>query len=244
MSPTPRFRPERQVATVALLGTLLTLLSGCVYLRLLEVKKQLQNFDTHFAIGGRSNLVIEFKKPVLRLKDTRFLVGAEPLFQTENNGEVLLHYEFNLVHRSSVPSPPPLNRLSLDLVSRDGRLAKIIVPEKFMLLFPRNVILETLKQAKDAEVFELKKMARGLIHLPPDIEAELPSHEKTLMLLGNPAVSVPENDLQVLSYRYAISSATRDVPILAHLSFDASGLLKKVHVRWDQSSIEALFIRE
>jgi hypothetical protein len=244
MGPNPRFRPERQIATVALLGTLLALLSGCVYLRLLEVKKQLKNFDENFAIGGRSNLIIEFKNPVLRSKDARFLVGAEPLFQTEKEGEILQHYEFNLVHRSSVTALPPLNQLSLDLASREGRLAKIIVPKKFMLLFPRNVIVETLKQAKDAEVYELKKLARGRIHLMPELEAELPSYEKTLMLLGDPLVSVPEEDLQVLSYRYTISSASREIVILAHLGFDPAGLLQKVHVRWDQSSIEALFIRD
>ena len=45
-------RSHRRIAGVALIGALLLLLSACVYLRLLEVKKQLQNFDENFAIGG------------------------------------------------------------------------------------------------------------------------------------------------------------------------------------------------
>ncbi len=230
-----------RVLLLGLAGAVL-LLSSCVYLRLLEVKKQLQDFDANFTIGGRSELVIEFKNPVLRTKDVRFLIGADPVFQTGEE-DLVQHFEFDLVRPSSAALSVALERLSLDLVSRRGKLAKIIVPEKFMLLFPRNIVVETLKQAKDAEVFELKKLARAQIHLAPETEAELPSHAKTLLLLGEPLDSVPEGNLQVLTYRYRIVGAPREVPISVRLSFDADGLVRKGFVRWDQSSIEALFNR-
>lgn len=236
-------RSFHRVAWVALLGALLSLLSACVYLRLLEVKKQLQNFDENFALSGRSELVIEFKNPILRTKDARFLIGAEPLSQSGNE-EVIQHFEFDLVRASTETAVPPLGRLGLDLALRRGRLTKIIVPESFMLLFPRNVVVETLKQAKDAEVFELKKLARGKIHLDREVEAQLPSYAKTLLLMGEPLQRATEGDLQVLTYRYTISKATKDVLILTQLSFDPAGLLQKAYVHWDQSAIEALFVRE
>jgi hypothetical protein len=233
----------QKVALVALAGALLSLLSACVYLRLLEVKKQLQNFDENFALSGRSELVIEFKNPILRTKDARFLIGADPLSQSGSE-EVIQHFEFDLVRSSSVPVVPPLGRLGMDLALRRGRLVKIIVPESFMLLFPRNVVVETLKQAKDAEVFELKKLARGKIHLDREVEAQLPSYAKTLFLMGEPLQRATEGNVRVLTYRYSISNATKDVLILTQLSFDPAGLLQKAYVHWDQSAIEALFVRE
>ncbi|MBL0349568.1 MAG: hypothetical protein IPP68_04230 [Elusimicrobia bacterium] len=238
-------------------------LSGCVYLRLLEIKKQLRNFDENFYISGRSELIIGFNVPVLKTKDVKFLIGAEPLYQTAE-GEDVYHYEFEespapvvpapvvfgtttfVLNESTVPAagPPPLARLSLDLAFHEGKLVKIIVPETFMLLFPRNVLVETLKQAANAEVFETKRLARGRISLPPHIEAELPSLSKTLFLLGEPATSYPEGDLQTFVYNFRIAKEDRRVPIQGRLCFDARGLLRRVFVRWDISSVEADFPRE
>ncbi|MBK8575063.1 MAG: hypothetical protein IPN90_05075 [Elusimicrobia bacterium] len=237
------FRPVQNVALVALLGTVLSLLSGCVYLRLLEVKKQLMDFDANFKISGLSELVIEFKNPVIRTKDLRFLIGADPL-SVSGEDEVRQHYEFEMVRHATEVALPPLGRLSVDLAVQRGKMTKIIVPETFMLLFPRNVIVDTLKQAKNAEVFELKKIARGRIHLDQEVEAELPSRSKTEMLLGPPLESAMLDDQDVLTYRYTIPNAPRDILILTQLSFSRDGLLRKVFVHWDQSSIEALFLRE
>jgi hypothetical protein len=242
MNGSPGQKSLRQMAWVALLGTLLSMLTGCVYLRLLEVKKQLQNFDEYFAISGRSELVIEFKKPVIRVKDTRFLIGAEPA-QESREGEHRAHYDFDWVGVSTATHHPPLGRLTLDLAFDKGKLTKIIVPETFMMLFPRNVIVYTLKQAKDADVFELKKLARAQIHLKPEVEAELPSRTKTEMLLGVPLELRDEDTLQTLVYRYTITTARHPVPIEARLSFGSDDLLRKVFVQWDQSAIEAQFPR-
>ena len=66
---------------------LLLPLSGCVYLRLLQIKKQLLEFDRNFSLSGRSSLVIEFKNPVLYAKDARFLIGADPLSRTPGDEE-------------------------------------------------------------------------------------------------------------------------------------------------------------
>lgn len=244
ISPTQKsHRPAQQVALVALVCTLLSLLSGCVYLRLLEVKKQLLDFDANFRISGLSELVIEFKNPVIRTKDVRFLIGADPISHSGEE-EVRQHYEFDLVRHSTATAFPPMGRLSVDLAIQGGKMTKIIVPETFMLLFPRNVIVDTLKQAKNAEVFELKKMARGQIHLDREVEAELPSRSKTLMLLGDPLETATLDGQDVLTYRYSIPNARRDILILTQLTFSRDGLLRKAFVHWDQSSIEALFLRE
>jgi hypothetical protein len=241
---TQKFRwSGRYVALAGLLGALVSVLSGCVYLRLLEVKKQLSHFDDNFRISGASELVIEFKNPVIRKKDLRFLIGADPL-SLSGKDEVRHHYEFDLVGRSTEAARPPMVRLSVDLAVQQGKMTKIIVPGTFMLLFPRDVIVDTLKQAKDAEIFETKKLARARIRLDPEVDAQLPHRSKTEMLMGRPMDISTVDDQDVLTYRYSISRAERDVPISTQLTFSKDGLLRKVFVHWDQSSIEALFLRD
>ncbi len=256
----PSFRKTRRLAG-ALCLAVLAVAPGCVYLRLLEIKKQLKDFDQNFAITGRSELVIEFKDPVLKIKDVKFLIGADPLYQTEE-GEDIYHYEFDQV-RAAVPAapdvfivvgstgppqaaaaPPPLHHLSLRMAFREVNLVRIIIPETFMLLFPRNVLVETLRQAADAEVYESRRLARGRIKLPLATEAELPSLSKTIFLLGEPLERVPEGDLETIVYRYEILKGRRQAPIKARLSFDVQGLLRRVFVRWDISSVETEFLRD
>lgn len=244
-------------APLALGGLVLASLTGCVYLRLLEIKKQLQNFDQNFSIGGRTDLEIELKFPVLREKDVDYLIGGKP-FSIEGTNESIYHYEFDMVRSSATPDRsdftavvpssatalPPLHHLSLQLGIKDGKMNKIVVPETFMLLFPRGVLVETLKSAANAEVYETKRMARARIQLPLSIDADLPSQTKTLFLLGEPFATESEGDGTVLLYRYRISHVTRPVPIFARLSFDAKGLLRRVRVRWDTSTVEAIYDRD
>lgn len=225
-------------AAVAALGVL----SGCVYLRLLDVKRQLVEFDRHFSIGGRAELTIEFLTPVLFQKDTRFLIGALPAGETLTEEGTLDHYEFFL-HRSTDAPPPPLDRLSLDLGYRDRKLVKIIVPETFLLFFSRNVLVETFKQAKDAAVYEMKRLARAKIRLSPAVEAELPSLTRTIFLLGEPGEKVSLGEDETLVYRFGVTTESRPVPIVGRLTFNRDGLLKRAVVRWDSSTVEAVFDR-
>jgi hypothetical protein len=239
--PAPRFPSSLRLAGLLFIGGAL---SGCVYLRLLTVKKQLQDFDANFALSGRPDLVIEFKNPVLLSKDARFLIGGPPLEKATVGGERVWRYEFEMV-RSTGPLNAPLERLTLRLHMKDDKLVKIVVPETFMFLFPRNVLIETLKQAKDAEVLKLQKTVRRRMNLTPHSDAELPSLQKTLSLLGPPLETEnTEEGFQRLLYRYRIMQDPKDVPIIARLAFSDDGLLRQVVITWDTATVDALYERD
>jgi hypothetical protein len=221
----------------------LLIFSGCVYLRLLEVKKQLKDFDAHFTLSGRSDLVIEFNHPVLRASDAVFLVGADPLFQETAGGETLYHYAFTLVG-STGTAEVALGRLPLTLAVAERKLTKIIVPESFMYLFPRSVFIEVLRQAADAEVFQLRKTVHRRIRLPTTVDAELPSATKVLHLLGPAAEETSTSDGITRLYRYRIAGAERKAPIRVQLTFRPDGLLTRVVVTWGASTVDAEFLRD
>jgi len=69
------FGAPRVTALVLMVATLL--LSGCVYLRLLELKLQLGKFDEYFALQTNDGLAIICHTPVLRTDDVRW-IGLKP----------------------------------------------------------------------------------------------------------------------------------------------------------------------
>ena len=53
-------------------------LSGCVYLRLNTVRKEVENFDQFVTVGGAPDLALNFKHPVLWSEDMAFLLKQSP----------------------------------------------------------------------------------------------------------------------------------------------------------------------
>ena|GEM_PF-2674438 len=234
--------PYRVVWGAMVFGGVLLLLTGCVYLRLLDVKGQLNRFDENFFIRGDSEFWVEFRHPLLKMKDVRFLIGADPLSVSKTDG-IHHHYEFELLPGETATTLPPLHRLGLGLDFKDGLLVRIRVPDPFLRLFSRAVLEETLRQAKNSNILELQKLARAQIFLTEKTDAELPSLEKTLELLGPPLKRSAHGPWQTLTWRYVIVGADRSPSITARLSFDATGRLHTVYVLWDESAVEADFMR-
>lgn len=240
----PLFGPSsrRRVARSICLLFVFFSLSGCVYLRLLMLKNQLVCFDKNFEIRGRPELIIHFKNPVMYAKDARFLIGAPPLKKYSKKNRRFWYYEFDMV-RHNGPENVPMEKLSLTLQVRKRRVIDLRIPETFMLLFPRNVIIETFRNAAHADVLKLKKTARARIRLSSTTDAELPSLQKTLKLMGPPLEITRTRNWQTLVYRYRIVKDKNDVPIIARLSFSEDNLLRHVHVFWDTATVDVTFLR-
>lgn len=242
------------------------LLSGCVYLRLLQVKRQLSDFEDNFDLGGRAEWVVTFKNPTLFEKDAVFLVGSEPLSSWMEGEEKILHWEFELVGGSNIP-PPPLAHLSVNVATKNRRVTRLIVPEKFLLFFSRGVLSSSLRQAANADVHEWSRRVNARLEFPPELESELPSQDRALMLLGPPRETITpqaplENTPTQISGDKAEISASNlpdtweqgvyhfrilkdDFPetITARLWFSPDRLLRRIAITWDRSTVDAEFLR-
>jgi len=222
----------------------LILLSGCVYLRLLKTKNQLKDFDAHFSVGGRPSWDLDFKTPALTAKDAVFLIGADPLSTAPGPFGEVYDYSFEIV-RSTPQAPTALDKLSLRLhVDEKEKLRRIEVPEAFLLYFSRNVLEATLRKAAAAEVLQTRKMARVTVPLSKEVEAELPSLERTRLLLGAPLEEKDIEGLRVLVYRYRIEGDPTGVPIIARLRFGPDGLMRRAAVTWGASTADATFVSQ
>jgi hypothetical protein len=191
---------------------------------------------------GSPFLSIDFKNPVLKDKDASFLIGVPPRTVTRGQDADVWHYDFEAI-RSTGPQGAPLEKLSLDLRVKDGKLLSIVVPETFLLYYSRAIVTESLHCAATADVLKLQKTIRAHIHLSPAADAELKNREQTLKLMGPPLEIVPDGGWTQFVYRYRIVDAKRDVPIIGRMSFDAAGRLHHAIISWDSSTVDVFYLR-
>ncbi|HRY29611.1 MAG TPA: hypothetical protein P5079_06180 [Elusimicrobiota bacterium] len=236
------FSTARRAGTFVLLLLVLAT-SGCVYLRLLEIKNQLREFNSNFDTIGDKDLLIQFKKPVLLARDISYLIGAEPLSITLRAKDITWYYEFEIIRSTPLAKPLPLDKLSLSFLLRGGKLVSLTVPENFLRFFPRQMFLETIRQASNAEVNKLRKTVHARLQLSPETDEQLPDIKETVQLLGPPLQKTQEGRLQYYIYRYRIVDCKRDVPIIAKLGFSKRGTFRRLIVLWDTSTLDAEYIR-
>jgi hypothetical protein len=231
------------LAPLAVLALLF--LSGCLYFRLLQLWDQMKDVDRYFVFSGDKELIISCKTPIMLAQDLRLMIGASPDKKYMDGPERGWHYDFNMVRHTPLAEPAPLENLSLDLrFNGEYKLTRLTIPEEFLRIFSKDVLAETMKQAAHAELYEMKRLVRGRVRLPPAADAQLPDRSRTDALLGPPlAIREEEHGAQTLIYRYRIAGAERPVPIIARLTFAKDGLLHRVHVTWDTAAVDAEFVR-
>jgi hypothetical protein len=146
--------------------------------------------------------------------------------------------------RSTPTLPTALEKLSLRLLIENGMLKRVEVPETFLLYFSRQVVEEIVRAVPTGNILELQKMLRETVHLSKEADAELPSLDRTLLLMGEPLELLDVNGLKLLIYRYRIVDDTKAVPIIARFTFTQDGDMKATSVTWDTSTVEVSFVRD
>ena len=68
---------KRLIQAIAF-GLVLSLMSGCVYLRLLKLKNQLYAFDENVTVELDQGLSLKFPEPVVRDEDFVFITESQP----------------------------------------------------------------------------------------------------------------------------------------------------------------------
>jgi hypothetical protein len=204
LRPTPsRFIPVVLLSLAALFA------GGCVYLRLLQLKGQLADFDKHFALKTEKGLEIHCLDPVLLGEDLRWL-GAEPeKIQKSSNVETW--------HIRWVKDAPPgaveaqIHDVDLYADLRDHQVVGLRIPEHYFEVFPKNLLINLLrstgkahidKQTHQAQIDTTAAEAAAGITTP-----DLPSVEQ---LLGRPTEI--RSDPNSLRYKYRYRAQTPNGP--------------------------------
>jgi hypothetical protein len=195
-------RPRRSLARrlFALgLAAFALLLGGCVYLRLLEFKLQLNKFDQNFALRTADGLAIICQKPVIRTGDVRWF-GVMP-----ETVQQLGHAEQWQVRWVKQPAPGAPEKIEydiiLDLGFTDDKLARVGIAERYFEVMPKAFLIGVIKSFGRGKIDQSGKSVEAALS-SAEVAATRPKLPAIQKLLGAPTEEHVERGLKSLRYRF------------------------------------------
>ncbi len=188
----------RRVVAFSLLASLL-LLSGCVYLRLLALKKQLADFDRNFAVETTDGFKLTLKNPVLLDEDLAFFKLAPESRERLGLAE-RWHFRWQKDYKVAGESPERYE-LTADFTFVEHKLQRVAMPERLFAFLPKPLLLSMIRAFGHAEVDKANRSASAQVNEPGKNTTPMQLSELT-GLLGAPETSRDEGDVRLLRYRY------------------------------------------
>lgn len=136
-------------------------LTGCVWLRLLELKNQLAEFDRYVRVDDQRGLAFEFVKPVLYAKGVRARLELDPTSAATNGHRVTGSWTFEKVPPTH--GPPENFDLTFETGFTGLKLSPLGVPERFLALVPREMIIGPFRAFGQAEVNQKQRSASATL---------------------------------------------------------------------------------
>jgi hypothetical protein len=213
---------------VAALGLVLTtlLLSGCVYLRLLELKKQIDRFDQFFGLQTNDGLGIVCHTPVLRTSDVRW-IGLKPEeVKTLGRAE---HWQVRWIKQ--LP-PGVTEKVQYDIILELGfahdKLTRVTIPERYFAIMPKQFLIGVIRSLGRGKIDKSEKKIEATVS-GAEVAAARPSLPSIDKLLGQPTDEHEEGPNTMVRYRYVPSTKESRAGVFdMHLTFETkSGELLK-----------------
>ena len=188
--------------------TLLLLLPGCLYLRLLELKKQLAAFDDYVVVREEGDLVLTFREPVLLEQDLHALFEPPTSVAATPDGRRLT-YLYQKCHPDGKVEEGNYD-IPLIFVCREGRFVESRIPQRFLAVFDRSFLIGALRSMGRAQVDIGKRTATGQMEDGDGMTVALPTQETLTGKLGRPYERSETEETTTLTWRYAFKPASGD----------------------------------
>lgn len=185
---------------VVLLAAATLFLGGCVYVRLLELKHQIADFDRNFAVQTDVGVRIICKHPVLLDKDVRWLGLAPEQVKRVGTAE---RWQVRWVKQlpDGVHEDHDFD-IVIQLLFADDKLTRVSIPEKYFAVMPKSLLLDLLRSLGHATVNKADRSVDAkLAAAAPD----LPNIEK---LFGRPTAEETTATDDVMRYRYVPATSS------------------------------------
>jgi len=180
-------------------------LSGCVYWRLLQFKRQFGDFSKHFEIRSGDHYALIIKEPLLSGEDVDFVMKAVPTRVDRRADEVVgRRYVFHLVGGSEDP------RATLEYALRfeEDFFTEMHFPAEFCTLFPEDAMQSLLASLGSAETDRESESVRARIR-KKRVRELMPDPARVQEALGPPSHRWKERDgLVRLLYDYKLETST------------------------------------
>lgn len=199
-----------RIRALAVLLVAALLVSGCVYLRLLQLKLQLGDFDRNFAVQTEDGLTLSFKHPVLRDRDVESFFNWSPA--TKERVGTAERWRFRWVKdRVEADGEAPPVELSIDVLFADGKLVRLHAPERFFAAtMPKALALAAVKSLGGAKVDKSARRAESTIGgdaLQVAAADRFLTRDGVLEALGAPVADLGTPERPEWRYRFVPASA-------------------------------------
>ena len=178
--------------------------TGCVYLRLLQVKRQLNDFENNFELNDQNGLKFVFKNPVLLSDDIIWLMKNDPLSteQTENGENWVYVLEKQYLDEDT-------DKVNYDIPMlfylRDDKLVEMTFPERFLKNLSKPLLIKMLGSMGKSEISKSTRTAGT--EFKGSNSDEIPKKRYIISVLGEPYKDETTDQTETLTYLYNLKKS-------------------------------------
>ena len=194
-----------RLTRLLILAMLLTSISSCVWLRLLELKNQLANFDENFTTEASDHFTLTFKKPVLLNDDFVTLAKLQPTIKEQTPTGSRWIQAFHKIDSKGHYQPGVDFFFTLDF-DHDDYLTRWDFSPIFMAMVPAKFFEDSIRSLAKGKVDETSRKYK----IDPKDRAKITVSPPTLQqikeAMGEPLEKTKEDGKNVYIYRFQVDS--------------------------------------
>lgn len=177
-------------------------LAGCVWLRLLEIKNQLADFDEHVRVQvADRHFIVNLLHPVLTSEDFAYLTKLNPS-RTETLPQGYRWFlDFSMDPAASKAQAAKTVTFAMTFTP-EHKLSAFDFSPLFLEMAPAVFLEASIRSLGLGKVDQGKRQMKVDPEDLPKLTAKLPSRKDILAVLGPPTDSFPHEGLLVLQYKF------------------------------------------
>lgn len=200
------FRSLRSLLALAVF----LLLAGCVWLRLLEVKGQLAEFDRNFRVDvADQRFTVHFLHPVLLSEDFTYLTKLNPSRIEARPSGQRWYMDFRHVAPRNKAQAGQTLVFAMDL-NRKQKLVAFEFSPLFLQMAPPAFLEASIRSLGRGKVDQGKHQLKVDAEDLPKLAEQLPKRKAILDVLGPPSEQMDKDGLKVLIYRFEAAATPID----------------------------------
>lgn len=181
------------------------LLSGCVWLRLLETRDQLQEFDRNFKVVTTDHFTLQFLHPVLYSDDFRTLTKMEPTQIEPLPKGSRWYVVFHKIDHAGRDIPDRTLVFTLTFNAK-SRLELWEFSPSFLAAAPPEFLEASLRSLGKGRILQDQRQLKVDPANLPRIHARLPDMKRVAEALGQPAQELDHEDGRLWVYRFQVDT--------------------------------------
>jgi hypothetical protein len=186
---------------------IVSLISGCMYVRLLKLKAQLSDFDKYFELRDEQKLTMIFLDPVLLNDDIVWLLKSDPISREETEMGELWTYVFEKQYTGTKDEKGDFD-IPLDMLFHKKKLKEVRFPERFLKYFSQPLLAKMFRSMGNAEISKLSRTADS--QFKGNNPLEIPTKGQIIELLGVPFSADSSDGKSKLVYQYRVRKTASD----------------------------------